>query len=78
MSKTDVLVKYGCMTARQTVLTKDTLRRLAEGVIRPNKLKTICCDKYRVFTNVTFGKHNNLYGFICKDGKGCKRKKKTE
>lgn len=72
MSKTDVLVKYGCMMDMQR--TPEEQAKIAAESLKFAKFKTACCGKWIKSTNLVLTDK----GFVCKDGKGCKRKTKNQ
>ena len=70
MKKTDVLVKYGCMMNMQC--TPEEQAKITADYLKLAKFKTICCGKYIKSVNLELTNK----GFVCKKGKGCKRKNK--
>lgn len=72
MKKTDVLVKYGCMMDMQR--TPEEQAKITAESLKLAKFKTVCCGKWIKSSNLELTDK----GFVCKEGKGCKRKNKLK
>lgn len=72
MSKSDVLVKYGCMSDMR--YDPEEHAKLVAKVRKLSKFRTICCNTWIKASNLVLTDK----GFVCKEDKGCKLKTKTK